>query len=167
MKDRSPKPDWSRLSKSLLSAELQFKKAQHQVKQTEAKSRLTRHRHKQAKETARLAKKEAKRSKAAFREAECLLEEAETKLTKARKEIVEAKERQKGSKPQNGSTLHLQVRKKSRMWKRAAAKSRKKPLGQEQIALADRPLAKTQVETPAASPLPSSRIPRPVPLPVQ
>ena len=152
---------------SVKSKQPHFKQAQHQARLTEAKTRLAKHRHKQAKETARLAKKEAKKSKAAFREAECLLEDAQVKLKKIRTEIVEAKEEQKGSKPQNGSTLHLQVRKKSRTWKRAVEKSRKKPLPQEQIALADRPISKSQIEAPAVSPLPPSRVPRSMAVPAQ
>jgi len=151
MKGVAQKPNWQRLNKTLLNAELQFKQAQVQARQTEAKSRLARHKHKQAKATARLAKKEARRCKAAFHEAEDALEEAQAKLKRICEEIADAKKEHKGSRNANGSTLHLQPRKKSRTWKRAAAKSRKKPLGQEQIALAERPLLKTQLDAPTPS----------------
>ena len=167
MKDVANKPNWNRLNKTLLNAELRFKQAQVLARQTEAKTRLAKHKHKQAKETARLAKKEAKRSKAAFHEAEAFLEEAQTNVKKIYKEIAAAKKEQKGSRNANGSTLHLQPRKKSRTWKKAAAKSRKKPLGQEQIALAERPLVKTQLDAPTSPSIPANRGSRPISAPTQ
>jgi hypothetical protein len=162
MKEVVKTPNWNRLNKTLLNAEHQFKQAQVQARQTEAKTRLAKHRHKQAKETARHAKKEAKRIKASFREAEAFLEQAGANLKRICKAIADAKKEHKGSRTANGSTLHLQPRKKSRTWKRAAAKSRKKPLGQEQIALAARPLIKTQMDAPAASTSPVNRESRPL-----
>jgi hypothetical protein len=163
MKNRT-KPALALLNKSLHRAELQFKEAQGLVKVTEAKSRLARQRHKRAKAAARLAKKAAKQSKSAFHEAESALEGAESRLKKIRKELLEAKS-QKGSSSRTGSTLHLQPKKKSRTWKKAAAKSREKPLGQEQIGLASRPAVKPHIKLPetavvsVTNPRPSIAIP--------
>ncbi|HUR44669.1 MAG TPA: hypothetical protein VMZ27_02245 [Candidatus Saccharimonadales bacterium] len=154
MKNRSTKPNLTLLHKSLLRAELQVKEAQGQVKVTEAKSRIARQKHKQAKAIARLAKKAAKQSKAAFHDAESILEAAESRLKKLRKELLEAKG-QKTSLARNGSTVHLQLRRKSRSWKNAAAKSRKKSFGQEQIGLASRPALKHHIKLPETTPMPA------------